>query len=51
LEWIYHSEKGGTLSLPMNIPAMGTHFYKYGSQNQWKRFLGMSTAMYLEYSY
>lgn len=50
LEWIY-AENGGTLSLPMNVPATGTHFYKYGSQDKWKRFRGMSTAMYLEYSY
>lgn len=50
LEWIY-AEDGSALSLPMNIPATGTHFYKYGSQDKWKRFRGMSTAMYLEYSY
>ena len=51
LEWIYHAGKGSSLSLPMNMPATGTHFYKYGSQDKWKRFRGMSTAMYLEYSY
>jgi len=51
LEWIYHGEKGGTLSLPMNIPAFGTHYYKYGSQDKWKVFRAMSTAMTLQYSY
>lgn len=51
LEWIYHAGEGSSLSLPMNIPATGTHFYKYGSQDKWKRFRGMSTAMDLEYSY
>lgn len=51
LEWIYHSENGKILSLPMNVPATATHFYKFGSQDKWKRFRGMSTAMELIYSY
>lgn len=51
LEWIYHGEKGGILSLPMNIPSFATHLYKYGSQDKWKIFRGMSTAMELTYSY
>lgn len=48
ISWIYHSEKGKYLQLPLTMPALGTHFYRYGSQSKWKRFRGMSTAMELE---
>ena len=48
IEWIYHSEAGSRLALPISFPAIGTHFYKFGSQGKWKRFRGMSTAMYLK---
>ncbi len=49
IDWIYHSEKGKYLQLPLTIPAIGTtHYYRFGSQNKWKRFMGMSTAMELE---
>ncbi|MEM6317112.1 MAG: carboxypeptidase-like regulatory domain-containing protein [Bacteroidota bacterium] len=47
VEWIEYSQKGNALGLPITIPTLGTHFYKYGSQNRWKRFRGMSTAMEL----
>ncbi len=47
LEWIEHSQKGRFLQLPITMPAFATHFYKYGSQDKWKRFRGMSTAMVL----
>ena len=47
VEWIEHSKKGKILRLPITMPAIGTHFYKYGSQDKWKRFRGMSTAMVL----
>lgn len=47
LEWIEHSQKGRVLQLPLTFPTFGTHFYKYGSQDKWKRFRGMSTAMVL----
>lgn len=47
LEWIEHSQKGKILQLPITMPTFGTHFYKYGSQDKWKRFRGMSTAMVL----
>ena len=51
VDWIYHSEKGKYLRLPITIPAVGaTHYYRFGSQNKWKRFIGMSTAMELEIS-
>ncbi len=48
IEWVYHSEVGSRLALPISFPTIGTHFYKYGSQGEWKRFRGMSTAMYLK---
>ena len=32
-------------------PIGATHYYRYGSQNKWKRFRGMSTAMQLEIIY
>jgi len=48
IEWIYHSKAGSQLNLPLSFPALGTHFYKFGSQGEWKRFHGMSTAMYLK---
>ena len=47
VEWIEHSRKGRFLQLPITMPAFATHFYKYGSQDKWKRFRGMSTAMVL----
>ena len=47
VEWIEHSKKGRFLQLPITMPAFATHFYKYGSQDKWKRFRGMSTAMVL----
>ena len=47
LEWIEHSQKGRFLQLPITMPVFATHFYKYGSQDKWKRFRGMSTAMVL----
>lgn len=47
LEWIYHSEKGNALRLPIAMPAFTKHYYRYGSQNNWKIYRGMSTAMYM----
>ncbi len=51
VEWIYHSAKGKALALPIAMPAAGIHFYKYGSQGKWKKFVGMSAAMRLDVSY
>lgn len=49
-EWIEHSEKGRKLSLPIIIPSVGsTHYYKFGSQSNWKKFPMLSSAMVLEY--
>ena len=47
LEWIYHSDKGNTLSLPIAMPSPHMHYYKYGSQNKWQRYSMMATRMKL----
>lgn len=48
VEWIYHSEQGSLLQMPLAMPAVGvSHYYRYGSQDQWKKYAGMSSAMYL----
>lgn len=50
VEWIEHSQKGNKLSLPIIIPSLGsTHYYKFGSQNSWKKFGSLSTPMHLTY--
>lgn len=51
VEWIYHSQKGRYLTLPIAMFAKGPHFYKYGSQSKWKRFGTMSSAMELEVAF
>lgn len=49
LEWVYQSKKGKYLGLNITVPAVGAiHYYKFGSQNKWKKFLNMSTSMNLE---
>jgi hypothetical protein len=48
LEWISKSAKGNVLTLPIVMPTTQVHFYKYGSQNKWKRFDSMSTYMELK---
>lgn len=48
IEWVYSSGKGTYLALPIAMPMIGsTHFYKYGSQNDWKAFDGMSASLRL----
>lgn len=52
VEWVYHSDKGRYLSIPIKFPVLGgNHVYKFGSQNDWKRFRNMSAAMELTVSY
>lgn len=51
VEWIYHSKKGKYLTLPIALAKKGPHFYKYGSQNKWKSYPTMSSAMELELAY
>lgn len=47
VEWVGHSRRGKQLALPLLMPAFGTHLYRYGAANRWKRFPGMSTTMQL----
>ncbi len=48
IEWVGHSrQRGRNLSIPLLMPAFGTHLYRYGAANRWKRFPGMSTTMEL----
>lgn len=47
VQWVDRSAKGSFLGMPITIPAAATHYYKYGSQDRWKKFPGMSTAMML----
>lgn len=50
VEWIEHSEKGNLLNLPIIIPSFGsTHYYKFGSQNSWEKYGGISSSMELTY--
>jgi len=49
IEWIYSSKKGKYLQMPIAMPVVGsTHYYRYGSQNKWKIFRGMSSVIYLK---
>ncbi|WP_019987696.1 carboxypeptidase-like regulatory domain-containing protein [Rudanella lutea] len=50
VQWVGSEGKGTYLALPILMPAMATHHYRYGSQNRWKTFRGMSTAMTLEFA-
>lgn len=50
VEWISHSKKGNKLNLPIIIPSFGsTHYYKFGSQNSWKKYGNISSSMELTY--
>jgi len=51
VEWVGKSDNGNKLALPISWPTAHVHFYKYGSQNHWKRFNGMSTLMRLGIEY
>lgn len=50
VEWIKASAIGDKLSLPILIPSFSsTHYYKYGTQANWKKYGSISTAMMLTY--
>ncbi|AFL81772.1 hypothetical protein Aeqsu_2312 [Aequorivita sublithincola DSM 14238] len=50
VEWIEHSANGNKLNLPIIIPSFGsTHYYKFGSQNSWEKYGGISSSMELTY--
>jgi len=49
-EWVEHTANGKRLSLPIIVPSIGsTHYYKYGSQSNWRKFSSISSAMMLTY--
>jgi hypothetical protein len=49
LEWVGCSSSGSRLCMPITVPAPGAiHYYRFGSQNEWRRYPGMSVAMILE---
>ena len=49
IEWIAAEKGGSRLNIPITMPSLGnTHYYKYGSKNNWKVFGNMSAAMVLE---
>ncbi|HLV62666.1 carboxypeptidase-like regulatory domain-containing protein [Galbibacter sp.] len=54
LEWIDYKKRdakeNARLAIPITIPKFfNTHYYRYGSQSEWKRFDNMSTSMMLDY--
>lgn len=51
VEWISKSNTGNRLSLPITFPTSHVHFYKFGSQNYWKRRNSMTSLMKLTYLY
>ena len=52
ISWVYHSKEGSYLSLPLKFPALGNqHFYKFGSQDKWRLFKNITTAMQLKIAY
>lgn len=51
IEWVDKSEKGDKLLFPLARPSLASHYYKYGSQNKWKKYRAMSTLMELTYKY
>ncbi len=49
LEWVGYSGKAGFLSVPLSMPRpFSNHYYRYGSQNNWKRHRLMSTSMVID---
>ncbi|WP_020607082.1 carboxypeptidase-like regulatory domain-containing protein [Spirosoma spitsbergense] len=49
VQWIDSIGKGTALQMPLQLPATATHYYRYGSQDRWKRFRGMTTSMNLTF--
>jgi hypothetical protein len=48
VEWVGARGDGRQLSIPVQYPMLGhAHYYRYGSQNRWKRFRAMATPMQL----
>lgn len=48
-EWADQSKRGTFLSIPICMPVPGkVHYYRFGSQGNWKRYPGMATSFYLD---
>lgn len=50
VQWVDSYGKGSVLKMPIQMPAAATHYYRYGSQDRWKKFRGMTTAMNLTFT-
>lgn len=51
VQWIDSKGTGTTVQMPLQMPAATTHFYRYGSQDRWKKFRGMTTSMNLTFTH
>ena len=47
VQWIDSIGSGTVVQMPLQMPATATHYYRYGSQDKWKKFRGMTTSMNL----
>ena len=50
VQWIDSVGNGTAVQMPLQMPATATHYYRYGSQDRWKKFRGMTTAMNLTFT-
>lgn len=50
VQWVDSYGNGTALQMPIQMPAIATHYYRYGSQDRWKRFRGMTTSMNLTFT-
>lgn len=52
IQWIDASADGKNLAMPIRFPVIGNqHFYKFGSQAEWRRFKNMSISMTVGLAY
>ncbi len=49
VQWIDSRGVGSAVQMPLQLPAVATHQYRYGSQDRWKKFRGMTTSMNLTF--
>jgi hypothetical protein len=50
VQWVESYGNGTALQMPIQMPALATHYYRYGSHDRWKKFRGMTTAMNLTFT-
>ncbi len=50
VQWVDSFGEGTALQMPIQMPATSTHYYRYGSQDRWRKFRGMTTAMNLTFT-